>query len=135
MENNSIINWGLHQKISEKKYGTRPIKTEFEFNKFIDLENECKTKNKKTFSVQNIDFLNDGTIIIESYLRDRKKYYINSEDFTIHNDIPTSNNNKITLMCEFISVVKSISDFIMQEENRVGEYKKLLSDILMKEKN
>ena len=29
----SIINWELHQKLIEKKYGKRKIKTEFKFKK------------------------------------------------------------------------------------------------------
>ena len=29
----SIINWELHQKLMEKKYGKRKIETEFKFKK------------------------------------------------------------------------------------------------------
>jgi hypothetical protein len=31
--NESIINWELHQKLMEKKYGKRPILTKFSFLK------------------------------------------------------------------------------------------------------
>lgn len=132
MENNSIINWDLHRKIVEKKYGIKPIKDRYDFN---GLEDEYRTKNKRIFSIQNISKIDDNTVVLECYLHDRKKYYVNTENHTIHNDIPTNPNNEVTLMCEYIWVVKSISDFITQEENRVGDYKNLLTDLLKKEKN
>jgi chaperonin GroEL (HSP60 family) len=31
--NESIINWGLHQKLMEKKYGKKPIRTSYNFKK------------------------------------------------------------------------------------------------------
>jgi len=132
MENKSIINWDLHQKIAEKKYGIKPIKKNYDFN---SLEKEYKTKNKRVFSIQNITQIDDDTVVLECYLHDRKKYYVNTENYTLHNNTPTNSNNEVTLMCEYIWVIKSISDFISQEENRVGGYKKLLSDLLTKEKN
>ena len=127
MENNSIINWDLHQKIVEKKYGIKPLKSDYDYN---NLEKEYKSKNKRIFSIQNISLITDNTIVLECYLHDRKKYYVNTEEFTIHSDIPTNLNNKVTLMCEYTWVIKSISDFILEEENRVGDYKKLLVNLL-----
>ena len=133
MENNSIINWDLHQKIVEKKYGKTLITDKYNFENNSELEKEYISKNRKLFSIQNIDFREDY-IILESYLQDRKKYYV-SNTLTIHTDTPVGKNNEVKLLCEHFWVMKSISEFISQEENRVGGYKNLLSDLLTKEKN
>ena len=88
--------------------------------------------NKKLFSIQNISKLDDNTIMLESYLQDRKKYYVNTENFTLHNDIPTNSDNKITLMSEYLWVIKSISQYIIAEENKIVDHKSLLTNILSK---
>jgi hypothetical protein len=106
MDNNSINNWELHQKLMEKKYGKTPITDKYNFENNSELEKE-------------------------SYLRDRKKYYV-SNTLTIHTDTPVGKNNEVTLLCEHFWVIKSISEYIIQEENRVGVYKNLLSDLIGK---
>jgi len=128
MENKCIINWELHHKMLEKKYGNK-INTNYDFN---SLENEYISMNKKLFSIQNISKLDDNTIMLESYLQDRKKYYVNTENFTLHNDIPTNSDNKITLMSEYLWVIKSISQYIIAEENKIVDHKSLLTNILSK---
>ena len=130
MENNSIINWELHQKLMEKKYGKTTITDKYNFENNSELEKEYKSKNRKLFSIQNIDFREDY-IILESYLQDRKKYYV-SNTLTIHTDIPLGKNNEVKLLCEHFWVMKSISEFISQEENRVGGYKNLLTNLIGK---
>ena len=84
------------------------------------------------FSVQNISKLDDNTIMLESYLQDRKKYYVNTENFTLHTDIPTNDNNILSIMCEYLWVIKSISKYIINEESRIGGYKSLLTNLLSK---
>ena len=118
----------------EKKYGKTTITDKYNFENNSELEKEYKSKNRKLFSIQNIDFREDY-IILESYLQDRKKYYVSNTTLTIHTDIPLGKNNEVKLLCEHFWVMKSISEFISQEENRVGGYKNLLSDLLTKEKN
>lgn len=130
MENNSIINWELHQKLMEKKYGKTTITDKYNFENNSELEKEYKSKNRKLFSIQNIDFKEDY-IVLESYLQDRKKYYV-SNTLTIHTDTPVGKNNEVTLLCEHFWVIKSISEYISQEENRVGVYKNLLSNLIGK---
>ena len=128
MENKCIINWDLHHKMLEKKYGNK-INVSYDFN---SLENEYLSLNKKVFSVQNISKLDDNTIMLESYLQDRKKYYVNTENFTLHTDIPTNDNNILSIMCEYLWVIKSISKYIINEESRIGGYKSLLTNLLSK---
>lgn len=130
MENNSIINWELHQKLMEKKYGKTLITDKYNFENNSELEKEYISKNRKLFSIQNIDFRGDY-IILESYLQDRKKYYV-SNTLTIHSDTPLGKNNEVKLLCEHFWVMKSISEFISQEENRVGGYKNLLTNLIGK---
>ena len=128
MENKCIINWDLHHKMLEKKYGNK-INDSYDFN---SLENEYLSLNKKVFSVQNISKLDDNTIMLESYLQDRKKYYVNTENFTLHTDIPTNDNNILSIMCEYLWVIKSISKYIINEESKIGGYKSLLTNLLSK---
>lgn len=114
----------------EKKYGKTPIIDKYNFENNSELEKEYKSKNRKLFSIQNIDFREDY-IVLESYLQDRKKYYV-SNTLTIHTDIPVTKNNEVSLLCEHFWVIKSISEFITQEEDRVGVYKNLLFNLIGK---
>ena len=115
----------------EKKYGKTPITDKYNFENNSELEKEYKSKNRKLFSIQNIDFREDY-IVLESYLQERKKYYVSNTSLTIHTDVPVSKNNEVTLLCEHFWVIKSISGYITQEENMVGVYKNLLSDLIGK---
>lgn len=99
-----------------------------------DLEKEYRLTNKKLFSIQNIDFSKSGTIILESYLQDRKKYYVDISNFTIHTNYPTTKENEVALLCEYLWVLNSLKNFIIEEEIRIDKYKSLLDNILAKDK-
>lgn len=99
-----------------------------------DLEKEYRLMNKKLFSIQNIDFSKSGTVILESYLQDRKKYYVNVSNFTIHTDYPTTKENEVALLCEYLWVLNSLKKFILEEETRLDKSKGLLTNILAKDK-
>lgn len=99
-----------------------------------DFEMEYVDTNKKLFSIQNIEFKNFNTVILESYLQDRKKYYVNIDNFTIHTSYPTTNENEVTLLCEHLWVLKSVKNFIAEEVSKVDKYKELLTNILSKDK-
>ena len=99
-----------------------------------DLEMEYIANNKRLFSIQNVELKNPNTVILESYLQDRKKYYVNTDNFTLHKDYPTTKENEVTLLCEHLWILKSLKNFIVAEESKVDTYKELLSNILSKQK-
>ena len=78
MEEKSILNWDLHQKLIENKLGRRKISKVIETNIYSNYENEYIKNNKRLFYVNSIDKLNDGTIVLECYYQDRKKYYLSN---------------------------------------------------------
>ena len=129
MEDLSIINWELHQKIMSKH---NKIYKSFTFDqvKFY-LEEEYLNKNKKPFSVQNIDVLPDKNIIIlESYIGDRLKYFLDVNSYYIYSDNPTNGDSRIKDESTIYWVVKSLLEYIKKEEEKINSYKDILKKII-----
>lgn len=94
-----------------------------ETNKHNELVNEYVQNNKRPFSINNIDVIRDGgTIVLESYLYQRDKFYVDKNDFTIHTDYPTSKDNLLLDKSTAAWIRECISKYIlnkMQEINRI----------------
>ena len=129
MEDLSIINWELHQKIMSKH---NKIHKSFTFDqvKFY-LEEEYLNKNKKPFSVQNIDIQPDKNIIIlESYIGDRLKYFLDVNSYYIYSDNPTNGDSRIKDESTIYWVIKSFLEYIKKEEEKINSYKDILKKII-----
>lgn len=129
MEDLSIINWELHQKIMSKH---NKIHKSFTFDqvKFY-LEEEYLNKNKKPFSVQNIDVQTDKNIIIlESYIGNRLKYFLDVNSYYIYSDNPINGDSRIKDESTIYWVVKSLLEYIKKEEEKINSYKDILKKII-----
>jgi len=129
MEENSILNWDLHQKSIDKKIGKQKISKIIEANKYSQYEQEYLKNNKRIFHVNSIDKLNDGTLVLECYYQDRKKYYLSS-NFVLHSDYPLNETNSVTKKYEVFWVIKSLQEYISNEENRLEKHKNLLENLV-----
>lgn len=131
MENLSIIDWELHSKIMEKRFGKNEITKDYQFNK--DYKQEYLNKNKYLFHLNEISFKdNNEIIVLESYLKDRKKYYYNKNLKTLHNDYPTNKENLINEEYIFFCVVEAFINFIENKEKELDNYKKIFNLFLDK---
>jgi len=128
-----IINWGLHQKLIEKKNGKVSLNLDFNQDSFSDLERKYITSNNRFFNLNNVDMIRDGgTLVLESYTGDRLKYYLDKDNYTIHTSYPTSDNNIITDESTIYWVIKSYYDYILKLENEVQLNKNRLDKMLKK---
>lgn len=128
MKNLSIIDWDLHSKIMEKKYGKLEIKKEYRLNK-----QEYLKKNKYPFYINEISFKDGGDVIVlESYIKDRKKYFYNKNFKTLHEGYPTTTDNLIKDEFIFFCVTESFINFIGEKEKELNNYKKIFDLFLDK---
>ncbi len=127
MESLSIINWELHQKIVSKH--SKISKTFNYGNHKSYLESEYLNKNKKPFSVQNIDTLTStNVLVLECFLNDRKKYFIDVETYYIYDEYPFKEklNDEPTIYW----IIKSIYEFLVKEEEKINSQKDILKEII-----
>jgi hypothetical protein len=129
MEEKSILNWDLHQKLIEGRFGKRKITKVIETNIYSKYEKEYLENNKRIFYVNSIDILSDDTVVLECYYQDRKKYYL-SDKFVLYNDYPLNDRNIVNKKCEIFWVIKSFREYILNEENRLYKHKIILEDLI-----
>ena len=129
MEDLSIINWELHQKIMSKH---NKIHKSFTFPQVkFNLEEEYLSKNRRPFSVENIDVRSDkNIIIIESYLGDRLKYFLDINTYFIYSDNPINGDSIIKDESTIYWVIKSFLEYIKKEEEKIDSYKDILKKII-----
>ena len=129
MEDLSIINWELHQKIMSKH---NKIHKSFTFPQVkFNLEEEYLSKNRRPFSVENIDVrLDKNIIIIESYLGDRLKYFLDINTYFIYSDNPINGDSRIKDESTIYWVIKSFLEYIKKEEEKIDSYKDILKKII-----
>jgi hypothetical protein len=129
MEDLSIINWELHQKIMSKH---NKIHKSFTFAQVkFNLEEEYLSKNRRPFSVENIDVRSDkNIIIIESYLGDRLKYFLDINTYFIYSDNPINGDSRIKDEATIYWVIKSFLEYIKKEEEKIDSYKDILKKII-----
>ena len=129
MEDLSIINWELHQKIMSKH---NKIHKSFTFPQVkFNLEEEYLSKNRRPFSVENIDVRSDkNIIIIESYLGDRLKYFLDINTYFIYSDNPINGDSIIKDEATIYWVIKSFLEYIKKEEEKIDSYKDILKKII-----
>lgn len=129
MEDLSIINWELHQKIISKH---NRIYKSFNFNQSKNiLEEEYLNNNKRPFSIQNVDIISDkGIIILESYLGDRKKYYVDTKTYFLYIDKDININNLVKEESVIYWVIKSFIEYLLKEEEKINSYKDILKKLI-----
>ena len=129
MEDLSIINWELHQNIMSKH---NKIHKSFTFPQVkFNLEEEYLSKNRRPFSVENIDVRSDkNIIIIESYLGDRLKYFLDINTYFIYSDNPINGDSIIKDEATIYWVIKSFLEYIKKEEEKIDSYKDILKKII-----
>ena len=129
MEDLSIINWELHQKVISKH---NRIYKSFNFNQSKNiLEEEYLNNNKRPFSIQNVDIISDkGIIILESYLVDRKKYYVDIKTYLLYSDEDINKNSLIKEDSVVYWVIKSFIEYLLKEEEKIKGYKEIVKEIV-----
>ncbi len=129
MEDLSIINWELHQKVISKH---NKIYKSFNFNQSKNiLEEEYLNNNKRPFSIQNVDIISDkGIVILESYLGDRKKYYVDSKTYLLYSDEDINKNSLVKEDSVVYWVIKSFIEYLLKEEERIKGYKEIVKEIV-----
>ena len=129
MEDLSIINWELHQKVISKH---NRIYKSFNFNQSKNiLEEEYLNNNKRPFSIQNVDIISDkGIIILESYLGDRKKYYVDTKTYFLYTDKDININNLVKEESVIYWVIKSFIEYLLKEEEKINSYKDILKKLI-----
>lgn len=123
----SIIDWDLYLKLMEKKYGKTKIDKNYLEEK--TLEEKFLSKNKYLFEVNEISS-NGDVITFSCYLNDRKNYFYDTKNKTLHNDYPLNDNNIIKDDVVFLWVVKSIYNYIEKKEKEINDYKIMLKSIV-----
>ena len=129
MEDLSIINWELHQKVISKH---NKIYKSFNFNQSKNiLEEEYLNNNKRPFTIQNVDIVSDkGIVILESYLGDRKKYYVDSKTYLLYSDEDINKNSLVKEDSVVYWVIKSFIEYLLKEEERIKGYKEIVKEIV-----
>ena len=129
MEDLSIINWELHQKVISKH---NKIYKSFNFNQSKNiLEEEYLNNNKRPFTIQNVDVVSDkGIIILESYLGDRKKYYVDIKTYLLYSDEDINKNSLIKEDSVVYWVIKSFIEYLLKEEEKIKGYKEIVKEIV-----
>lgn len=129
MEDLSIINWELHQKVISKH---NRIYKSFNFNQSKNiLEEEYLNNNKRPFTIQNVDVVSDkGIIILESYLGDRKKYYVDIKTYLLYSDEDINKNSLIKEDSVVYWVIKSFIEYLLKEEEKIKGYKEIVKEIV-----
>lgn len=129
MEDLSIINWELHQKVISKH---NKIYKSFNFNQSKNiLEEEYLNNNKRPFTIQNVDIVSDkGIVILESYLGDRKKYYVDSKTYLLYSDEDINKNSLVKEDSVVYWVIKSFIEYLLKEEERIKGYKEIVKEII-----
>jgi hypothetical protein len=97
----------------------------------FNLEKEYLSKNRRPFSVENIDVRSDkNIIIIESYLGDRLKYFLDINTYFIYSDNPINGDSIIKDEATIYWVIKSFLEYIKKEEEKIDSYKDILKKII-----
>jgi hypothetical protein len=130
MENLSIINWELHQKIMSKDQKILTIYNTFNDKENI-LENDYLTRHKKPFSLQYINtVIGKDIIVLECHLQDREKYFIDSNTFLIHTESEPNDSNRVTDESTIYWIIKSFIEYLQKEEERINTHKETIKKII-----
>lgn len=123
-ESNCIINWELYLELMEKKYGKNKIEKNYR-----DFKKPIKVNGN--FHTNEIVFFTDGeTVSLESYLKDRKKYFYNRKSNSFHYEYPTSKDNIVNDSELIICLVKSLYEYVEKKEVELNKYKEVLKEFL-----
>jgi hypothetical protein len=69
-------------------------------------------------------------IIIESYLGDRLKYFLDINTYFIYSDNPINGDSIIKDEATIYWVIKSFLEYIKKEEEKIDSYKDILKKII-----
>jgi hypothetical protein len=83
--------------------------------------------------IHNIDVIRDGgTIILESFLGHRPKFYLHKDNFTLHSSYPVSDDNLITDKPTKVYIMDCVNSLL---ERKKDEIKRIQSIVDKFEKN
>ena len=93
------------------------------------LVNKYITDSKRPFSIQNIDFLYGGVIVLESYTHQRQKVYIDKNKNTLHFEYPTNTLNEIDDEFTKSHIFECVERYKQQKEREVEEVVNLIYNL------
>lgn len=97
----------------------------------FNLEEEYLSKNKKPFSVENVDVLhNSDIIVLESYLGNRLKYFLDINTYYIYSDKTINSDSLIKDESTIYWIIKSFLEYIKKEEEKIDSYKDILKKLI-----
>jgi hypothetical protein len=82
---------------------------------------------KKPFSINNIE-IKDDVIILQSYTYDRKTFYVDRENFSIHTSMPiTEDNIANEEICLYI--INGIRELYSKKESELNRISSIISKL------
>ena len=114
--------------------------TDFLMEKDIELiwKQETKEKyikeyvktGKRLHGIHNVDTIRDGgTILLESYLNDRPKFYLHKDKFTLHSGYPTTDENIITDTPTKVYVIDCVETYLKRTKEHVLRIEKIVQKV------
>ena len=137
---NNLTNEKQHQ-LNYEYFGQPDLgETDFLTEKDIELiwKKETKEKyiteyvksGKRLHGIHNVDTIRDGgTILLESYLNDRPKFYLHKNKLTLHSGYPTTDENIITDKPTKVYIMDCMENYLKRTKEHVLRIEKIVQKV------
>jgi len=83
---------------------------------------------KKPFSINNIEY-KDDVIILQSYTYDRKTFYVDIDNFTIHTSLPMTEDNTVDDELR-LYVINGVRELYSKKESELNRISSIIAKLI-----
>jgi len=81
---------------------------------------EYVKNGNRLHGIHNVDTMRDGgTIILESYMNHRPKFYLHKDNFTLHSSYPVSDDNLITDKPTKVYIMDCVNNLMERKKDEI----------------